>query len=207
MADLLTRATFGVSEDNLRRAVLDKDVLPAEFAPFEVFREGVLDNAAMAEQGFPGTTTESIRRHGRITGHLKEYVSKSSAASAEMGANIAVATVIHIFDTKDAVLHWMNDVFRKEFAQNVGKAVGKEQELVAVDDLPVRGFHDQAVCLKIVQRGPKGLLSSTIVDFRIGRLLGVAYVVTYGTADRRLLVEDIGHRFERQIVRVVLGSA
>lgn len=207
MADLLTRATFGVSEESLRRAVLEKDLLPTEFAAFEVFREGVLDNGAMAEQGFPGSTGESVRRHGRITGYLKEFVSKSPAASTEAGTNIAVATVVHIFDTKDAVVHWINEVFRKEFAQNIGKPIGKDQELVAVEEMAVKGFHDQAVCLKLVQRGPKGLLSSCIVDFRIGRLLGVAYVVTYGNADRRVLVEEIGHRFERQIVRVVLGSA
>ena len=51
------------------------------------------------------------------------------------------------------------------------------------------------------------MVSSTVVDFRVGRLLGVAYVVSVGEAERKELAERLGQELERQMVRVVLGSA
>ena len=207
MTDLLTRATFAVAEDSLRKAVLERDMLPQEFADFEVFREGLLDNAAMAKQGFPGTSAEGIRQHGRITGFLKEFMSPPQSSSVTAGANVAVATVVHLFESDTAVLRWIDEVFSRQFEEHVGHAIAPDQDLLGVSKLPVRGFHDHAAALRALQSGPKGLVSSTIVDFRLGRILGVTYVVAYGDVERLALAEQIGVRLERQIVRVVLGAA
>jgi hypothetical protein len=49
-----------------------------------------------------------------------------------------------------------------------------------------------------------GPISSTVVDFRLGRLLGVVYVATFGNYERQEVVERLGHALERKIVRVVL---
>lgn len=181
-------------------------MLPADFADFEVFREGPLDNASMAKQGFPGTTAESIREHGRLTGYLKEFMSPQPTSSLTVGTNIAVATVVHLFESDKAVLTWIDEVFSKQFEEHVGKPIAPEQDLLAVSKLPVRGFHDHAAALRALQSGPKGLVSSTIIDFRLGRILGVTYVVAYGDVERLTLAEQIGIRLERQIVRVVLGA-
>lgn len=181
-------------------------MLPQEFGDFEVFREGPLDNAAMAKQGFPGTSAESIRTRGRITGYLKEFMSPLPTSSLTVGTNIAAATVVHLFESENAVLGWIDEVFLKQFEEHVGQPIAAEQDLVAVTKLEVRGFHDHAAALRALQSGPKGLVSSTIIDFRLGRILGVTYVVAYGDVERLALVEKIGVRLERQIVRVVLGS-
>ena len=181
-------------------------MLPQEFHDFEVFREGPLDNASMAKQGFPGTTADSIREHGRLTGYLKEFMSPLPTSSLTVGTNIAAATVVHLFESDKAVLTWIDEVFSKQFEEHVGQAIAPDQELVAVTKLPVRGFHDHAAALRALQSGPKGLVSSTIIDFRLGRILGVTYVVAYGDVERLALAEQIGVRLERQIVRVVLGA-
>lgn len=207
MNDALTRATFSVSTDSLQWAVLDVSSLPPEFRRFDLFRQGVLDNHAMAEQGFPGNTAETFRGQGRITGYIKEFLAPSTVASVKPGTDVAIATVIHLFDGRDSVSTWMKDVFLRQFEENVGRKVGKDQELQSARRLQVSGFHDEALGLKALQDGPNGLFTSTVVDFRIGRLLGVAFLVTAGDVDRLSLALQVAHEFERQTVRVVLGAA
>ena len=207
MIDALTKATLTTSPDSLQWAVLDRSSLPPEFQGFDLFREGVLDNEAMAQQGFPGNTAQTFRSHGRLTGYIKEYLAPSTSPGVAPGTDVAIATVVHLFDNRDAVSAWMNDVFLKQFEQHVGRAVGKDQRLLSARRLPVSGFHDEAVGLKAVQNGPNGLFSSTVVDFRIGRLLGVAFLVTAGDVDRLGLAVQVAREFERQTVRVVLGAA
>ncbi len=202
----LTRATLAISEERLSTAVLDKEMLPKDFSTFEVFREGALDNSAMAKQGFPGTTAASLREHRRVTGYLKEFMSPQPTASLTSGMNIAVATVVHVFETEHAVLTWINDVFAQQFEEHVGKPIAADQQLLGVTKLDVSGFFDRAVGLKALQTGPRGLFSSTIIDFRLGRILGVAYVVAFGDVDRLPIAQKIGLTLERQVVRVVLGS-
>ncbi|MDE2900970.1 MAG: hypothetical protein OXN15_08120 [Chloroflexota bacterium] len=58
-----------------------------------------------------------------------------------------------------------------------------------------------------MQEGPKGPISSCVIDFRIGRLLGVAYVVTVGDRDRLGVVETLAKTLERHMMSVVLGAS
>ena len=60
--------------------------------------------------------------------------------------------------------------------------------------------------LRTLQTSPTGLISSTIVDFRVGRLLGVAYLVTLGDVERKQLIGEMGMELERRIVRVLLDA-
>lgn len=202
----LTRATLAIPVQRLNKAVLDREMLPQDFSAFEVFREGALDNSSMAKQGFPGTTTESLKRHGRVTGYIKEFMSPEPPTAFTAGVNIAVATVAHIFVSEQAVLTWLNEVFAQQFEEHVGKPIAADQQLLAVTKLDVSGFFDRAVALKTLQTGPLGLFSSTIIDFRLGRILGVTYVVAFGDVDRLPAAHKIGLTLERQVVRVVLGS-
>ena len=61
--------------------------------------------------------------------------------------------------------------------------------------------------LRQQKQGPKGLLSSSILDFRLGRLLGLAYVVTSGDQDRLGSAEVLGKKLERHMVAVTVGLA
>ena len=206
MTDALTRAITEVTEDNLRLMVLDLAQLPPKFRGFEPLRNGILDNTAMAEQGFPGDSGETLRGRGRITGYLREFVSPVPSVSWETGTDIAAGTTVHLFDDQEAVSTWITEVFVKGFEENVGKMASFGHKLLSVEQLEVRGFHDEAVSLKAVQEGPNGIISSTVADFRLGRLLGVAFSVSVGDVRRRALTERLGTLLERQMVRVVLGA-
>ncbi len=186
--------------------VLQKHQLPEEFREFQVLRERVLDNEMLAEHGFPGSTASEFERMGRITGYVREFASSQAGQQPlPEGTSLVVATVAHLFHDHAAVSQWMSEVFVKQFEENVGKPMGNGQQLVAAERLEVAGFHDEAVGILAVQQGPGGLLSSTVVDFRVGRILGVAYMVTSGRANRLDLVSQVGIELERQIVRVILA--
>ena len=74
----------------------------------------------------------------------------------------------------------MHDVFIKDFESNVGESVGSEQQLISVERLDPAGLFDEAVALRVLQGGSVGLVSSTVIDFRVGRILGVAFVGAVG---------------------------
>jgi len=88
----------------------------------------------------------------------------------------------------------------------VGERVGEDHQLVSVKRLETGGFYDEDVALKVLQGGPSGLVSSTVIDFRIGRLLGVAFVATIGDHERLELATELGIALEKRMVGVVLGG-
>lgn len=207
MADALTRATYDISEEELVRMLLEREQLPEEFREFEPFREGPLDNASLAEEGFPGNTAESFREMGRVTGYLREFAVAGDTVPTGEGSSLMVATVVHLFRDEQAVSRWMTDVFLQQFEGNVGKPTQSGQELIAAEKVEVGGLHGEAVAVRAVQEGPQGPVSSTVIDFRVGRLLGVAFVVSRGDVERSGLAEQVAVGLERQMMRVVLGAA
>ena len=207
MTSAVTQATYGASEEVLVSMVLERERLPEEFRQFELLREGVLDNAELAEQGFPGNTAESFTSMGRITGYMREFAVARSTFESWEGADLMAATVVHLFQDEEAVSRWMADIFVRQFEENVGKPAGSGQELVTVERVKVDRLQDKAVGIRAVQESPEGLVSSTVIDFRVGRLLGVAFVVSLGDVERGELAEGLAVELERQMVRVVLGAA
>ena len=201
----INRATFSITDGHLDQLVLEKADLPPEFSGHQMVREGPLDNRTMAEQGFPGNTEDRFREAGRITGFLREFGPTTNMQTGD-GFNFLGATVAHLFDDADKVSGWMNEVFIKAFERNVGERVGEDHQLVSVQRLDVSGFYDEAVALKVLQGGPTGLVSSTVIDFRLGRLLGVAFVATIGDHERLDLATELGIAMEKRMVGVVLGG-
>ena len=100
----------------------------------------------------------------------------------------------------------MTNKFLGEFTYFVGRDLGRGQELLKADPLEFEGLSDESVGLRTLQTTEFGLVSSTVADFRVGRLLGVAYMVTAGDVERRLLVNELGIHLERKMVRVLLGA-
>ena len=199
----LDRATFGISEESLQYMVLENSDMPAEFQGFQVVREGPLDNETMAQHGFQGNTPERFRTLGRVTGFMRELGETSNAGD---GFNFLGATVAHLFDNPKTVTDWMHEVFIKDFEANIGESVGEDQQLISTKRLETSGFFDEAVALKVLQGGTAGLVSSTVLDFRVGRILGVAFVGTVGDHERLDLATQLAQSLERQIVKVVLGA-
>lgn len=201
----LDRATFGVSDTDLGLMVLEKTELPEEFQEHQVVREGPLNNQAMAEHGFANSTAERFNQAGRINGFMREF-GPTSNMSAPDGFNFLAASVAHLFDTPDSVVGWMQGVFLKDFEENIGERVGEGHQLVSAQRLEPKSFFDEAVALRILQGGPTGLISSTIIDFRVGRILGVAFVGTVGDHERMDLATEVGLALEKRIVRIALGG-
>jgi len=199
----LDRATFGISEESLQYMVLENSDMPEEFQGFQVVREGPLDNETMAQHGFQGNTPERFRTLGRVTGFMRELGKTSNAGD---GFNFLGATVAHLFDNPKTVTDWMHEVFIKDFEANIGESVGEDQQLISTKRLETSGFFDEAVALKVLQGGTAGLVSSTVLDFRVGRILGVAFVGTVGDHERLDLATQLAQSLERQIVKVVLGA-
>ena len=199
----LDRATFGISEESLQYMVLENSAMPEEFQGFQVVREGPLDNETMAQHGFQGNTPERFRTLGRVTGFMRELGETSNAGD---GFNFLGATVAHLFDNPKTVTDWMHEVFIKDFEANIGESVGEDQQLISTKRLETSGFFDEAVALKVLQGGTAGLVSSTVRDFRVGRILGVAFVGTVGDHERLGLATQLAQSLERQIVKVVLGA-
>ena len=201
----LTRATFRITEADLEFMVLEPGDLPPEFQGYQVVREGVLDNDTLAEHGFTGNTGERFHQAGRFNGYAREFGAGASMEVAD-GFNFVAATVAHLFQAPERVSGWMHDIFLKDFEGNVGETAGEGQQLVSAQRLEPRGFFDEAVALKTLQGGPAGLLSATVIDFQVGRILGVAYVGTVGDHQRLELATGLGLALERRIVRVALGA-
>jgi hypothetical protein len=54
---------------------------------------------------------------------------------------------------------------------------------------------------------PDAVLASTIIDFRMGNLLGVAYVVAKRNVTLSALAKKLALALEQQMVRVALGGS
>ncbi|MEX2598274.1 MAG: hypothetical protein WD533_01310 [Dehalococcoidia bacterium] len=205
----LLDATRSIVPEDLQWMALERSHLPAPLAAFELLQEHELDNETMAEQAFKGRTADSLAELGRITGYSREFVVPQGASTfAEEPAEVLqAATVVHLFDQPESVSRWIDDVFVRDFRGKVGQEEAGGQRITGVEVLEASGFHDHAASLLVVHDVPGGTLSSTIVDFRVGRLLGVAYVACKGDRAELDLARELGLALERQIVRVILGAA
>jgi hypothetical protein len=201
----LDRATYSVGESALDGMVLEKHEFPAQFHGHQVVREGPLNNDTLAQNGFEGTTAERFREAGRVTGVMRELGPTSNMAMAD-GFDFMAASVVHLFDTPDSVHGWMHEIFLKDFEDRVGESVGQAHQLVSATRLDPQGFFDEAVGLRVLQGGVDGLISSTVVDFRVGRLLGVVFIGAIGDHNRLDQVMQLGQSLEKRMVGVVLGS-
>ena len=204
-SDALVQATFRLGETDLEYMALEAGDLPGDLRGYQLAREGALDNDDMAENGFAGSAPERFIRAGRIGGYMREFVPTSDLIP-EDGLNFVGATVVHLFREPQQVSGWMTEVFLKDFEANVGESVGSGQQIISVNRLEPVGLYDEAVGLYVLQGGPAGLLSSTVIDFRVGRLLGVAFVGAIGEHRRADLATELAVALEKRIVQVALGS-
>ena len=202
--DSMNRVTQSVSMEDVEDMPLHRGDLPEQFENFQPSRESALNNEIMAAHGFPGSSAARFRRMGRIGGYMREFVSVVPSFGTD-GMNIMVATVAHLFNTPDAVHEWMHDVFLKDFETNLGADLGNNQRLVGSERLTPAGFFDEAVALKALHEDNGRLISVTIVDFRVGRVLGVAFVGTLGDHDRLDEATELAVALEQRIVSVALA--
>ena len=188
-----------MGENALDLMVLEKPEFPEFFQGHQVVREGALDNTTLAENGFKGSTAKRFSDAGRVSGAMRELGPTSNMAMSD-GFDFMAASVVHLFDSPDSVHYWMHDIFLKDFEDQIGQSVGQGHQLVSATRLEPQGFFDEAVGLRILQGGANGLISSTVVDFRVGRLLGVVFIGAVGDHDRLTPVEQLGQTLEKRMV-------
>jgi hypothetical protein len=185
--------------------VLTQRELPAALGDLQPSRSGILENDTMARQGLPGSSAERFRSVGRITGYLQEYVAlMPEDGKIPVGYDLVAATVVHLFDDPAGVSSWMTEVFLADFESHVDQEIHPGQRLLSVERVAFQGFVDEVAGLRVLQSSEDGPVSSTVVDFRVGRILGVAYVASMGNCERRDLVERLGRSLERKIIHAVL---
>ena len=207
MSESLHRATQDITNADLPRMVLEHRDLPAVFREFSAKHNEFLDNEKMAAQGLPGSSAERFRDIGRITGYLRDFEAPSPKGNKiPLGYDLAAATVVHLFDDPQGVSRWIEEVFLHDFESNVDQEIHPGQRLLIAQRLSLTGFADESAGLWVVQSTEDGPISSTVVDIRVGRVLGVAYMATLGNFERQELVQELGLALERRIVRVVLGD-
>lgn len=205
----LLDAVRGVPAEELQYMVLNKSQLPAELSGFEDLRELELDNEAMAKHGFGERTADDLRQLGRVTGYVREFVVPQGASTLEEepAELMMAATVVHLFADADAVKRWIDESFVRDFRDHVGKETETGQMIQGVEILHVEGMNDYSASLLVVHELPDAVLASTIVDFRVGNLLGVAYVVAKRDVTLLDLAKELALELEKQMVRVALGAA
>ena len=205
MSVSIIQATMELSENDLTNMVLLEDDLPPPFDGFSAVREGDLDNRTLAEHGFSGATERRFQDAGRIAGYVREFVSPSARLDMD-GADLIIGSVAHLFDTPDSVSRWMRDIFLKDFSENIGAVLENGQKMIEAQELAPRGFFDDAVALKTVHDSSGHTISSTVIDFRVGRILGVAYVATVGNHLRLDEATTLGIAMEKLIVAAALDG-
>ena len=197
-------ATGHIGMEDVEAMPLEHGELPERFEGFQPARESSLDNETMAMHGFPGSEAARFRRIGRVGGYMREFVAVGATMRMD-GMDFMAATVAHLFDTPDAVHSWMHDVFLRDFEANVGVELGANQRLVGAERLEPSGFFDEAVALRALHDDNGRMISVTIVDFRVGRVLGVAFVGTLGDYERLTEATELAVALEQRIVEVALG--
>jgi hypothetical protein len=205
----LLHAVHNVLANELPYMALNASQLPGELAGFELLRESELDNETMAKHGFVQKTSDDLAKLGRISGYVREFVVHQGAATLqdEPAEIVMAATVVHLFETEDAVKRWIDESFVRDFRENVGKESNEGQVLQGVEILKIEGLHDYAASLLVVHEMPDAVLASTIIDFRMGNLLGVAYVVAKRNVTLSALAKKLALALEQQMVRVALGGS
>jgi hypothetical protein len=205
MSEVLHQATRAVIEDDLPRMVLGAAQLPAPLRDLNPSRSCFLDNHSLAEQGLPGSTAERFRDIGRLTGYLQEFLPAAPEhRKIPPGFTLAASTVVHLFDESHSVSRWMQEVFLRDFESRLDEEIHPGQHLLVAERLQFEGFADETAGLRVLQSSPEGPVSSTVVDFRVGRLLGVAYVVNLGNYTAHDLTHRLGQALERRMVQAIL---
>ena len=205
MSTRLVQATFSIDESDLQNLVLPEHNLPARYESYKGIREEDLDNHKMAVHGFPGATEERFVEVGRINGFVREFWSSTVDEDID-GADVLVGSVVHLFNTPEGVHDWIHDVFLHDFLNNIGTDAGEGQVLVGAERFTPEGFFDEAVGLLASYDKYGHHVTATIIDFRVGRILGVAYIATTGDHPRVEEVTELGMNMEESIVSVILGG-
>ena len=206
MSEVLHQVTQAITADDLPRMVLNRADLPAPLRDFLPARSGFLDNHSLAEQGLPGSTAERFREVGRLTGYLQEFL----PAAPENRKDPARGSPWRLprWSTCSTTRIPCRAGSRRSFCGTSNRSWTKRSTPASTCWWPSactsKASPTRSAGLRVLQSSPEGPVSSTVVDFRVGRLLGVAYVVTLGNYTQQALTQRLGQTLERRMVQAIL---
>ncbi len=206
--DRLSQLTLGVMSGDLRFMALDKSQLPDELAGFESLREEDLDNETFAKRSDGPDTVESLTEANRLNGYEVGFIvpQGGSTLAEEPSELLEASTAVHLFERAEDAQAWIDKAFVARLRRSVGETDAMDRKVTGVEVLRPSGFHGYSAGLLVLREVPGGELVSTIVEFQVGRVIGVATAVAKVDKTYLDLAVELGSRLERQIVRVVLGG-
>ncbi len=206
---ILTKMTMAVMADDLPFMVLEKEQLPNSLSAFDLLREQVIDNQTMAKEMGGSHTVDSLAAAGRLSGYERAFAVTPGAPTleAEPAEVLQAASAVHLFDSPEHVVEWIDKVFVRELRGSVGNEDEKGQRVIGVELLEPSGFHEHAASLLVVREVPSATIATTVTEFQLGCLLGVVSVDAKVDKAFEELTAELGSAFERQIVQVVLGAS
>ena len=205
VSSALTRATYRVTEETLEDMVLEKSEFPSGFQSHQVVREGELDNERLARNGFAGSTAHRFLEAGRVTAQMRELGPTSRHGDVRrlrLHVRFGSAPVRHPRVGEQLDARYISEGLRGPRGRQRGPGASTGSGHPPRNQRLLR-----RVCSPqgAARRAPAGLISSTVVDFRLGRLLGVAFIGTIGDHQRAELTMQIGQALEKRMAAVVLG--
>jgi len=196
--------TYDTDISKLESMVLDLEEISIYLSGLRVVNEGILTNRQLAESGFHGDTESYFLNQGRKTGFMREFGIRNLEKMSD-GDDFVIGCVAHSFEDDRSVNDWMEQVFLKRFVDRIGELIGVNQKLLDVKEILSEHFFDHSLAVHLIEEGPEGEVSFTIIDFKIGTLLGVCFVGTKGRHSRMELCEQIGLALEQKMVTYLLG--
>lgn len=200
----IEQITLTTAAGDLAQMPLEARDFPPGLQDHQPVRSGAITNSQLAKYGFADLTEAQVKETGRQGGYFKEFAA-GAEHSLHDGLDLMATTTVHLFNNPEAVSFWIDRHFLRQFLDSAGNNIGPGAQLVSVDRLTPRACAGEAAALKAVQGGPQGIFSATIVNFKLGRLLGVACVGALGDYNRLELADAMAKTLEQRIVRCLLN--
>ena len=208
MDQALIEATKRLGEVDQPSLLLQEDELPPVLAGLRLAHDALHDNDALARELFADVGAPALRsEYGRLTGWVRRFA--ADARGEKPGAPTAAGVTCHLYTGPEDVERWVTQVFPGRFEGREGqkapaaKALGLQ--LAAVRRVKVPGLRDISQGMRVTIEDPGGLRTQTIVDFRVGSVLGVVFVVASGDVDCVPFVAPLAAAQERKIAQGARG--
>ncbi len=208
IGDELERALQSVTENDLAIMVLPQEELGEEFADLEIDEDSGFQNNEQATDDTinPEDTGEDLERAGRINGYELEYVAPDLLSMLEAGEGVAVVeTMVHLFKDAGAASDFLAEQV-EDYQRFEGKEVMPSMTLQEAQTFAVDGLADEAIGVRARVSFGDMQLYGTGVYFRLGRLVGEAWIATGDDADVNSQVKTIARALEERIEGVLLGD-
>ena len=200
------RLTPRVTLAALEYMPLEVKDLPFELRGYQMSRDEAVDNLQFSRYPFRDATAADLLRMGRQGGWLKECNTPPEVEIVD-GLILTAATSVHLFDRPSAVSRWIQEQFVSHTLAHIGQdeSGGPRRMLQARELAKPAGLYDQAAALHLLQDSPLGPFSVNSINFRLGRLLGCAFLGVIGDHNEAFLANELAQALEKNMAQVLFN--